>query len=339
MLLILRNGIPENDIQTVMERIHWMGMRSFRSTYEGQSALGVVMEDRQLVDSEAFKLFPQVERVLAISTPYKLASRAFHPENTRVVVGDVTVGGEALAIMAGPCAVENEAQIHTIARLLKDAGVRVLRGGAYKPRTSPYSFQGLGADGLKLIREAADENGMAVVSEIISPDDLDQFSRYVDLLQVGARNMQNFNLLKALGSCGKPVLLKRSPSATYTEWLMAAEYIISAGNDRIILCERGIRSFETYTRNTLDLTAVPVMKALSHFPVMVDPSHGTGLRDKVVPMALAAVAAGADGILVEVHPQPDMAISDGFQSLTPKQFTDLMPSLARVAIAIGRQPG
>jgi 3-deoxy-7-phosphoheptulonate synthase len=274
------------------------------------------------------------------SVPYKLASRNFCPDGTVVEVGrEVTFGGTEVIVIAGPCSVESREQIHTVAEAVSRAGARVLRGGAFKPRTSPYSFQGLGEKALAWLREAADKQGMLVVSEVMDHNKIRSMADFVDILQVGARNMQNFDLLKALGRIDKPIVLKRGPSATVEEWLLAAEYILLGGNQRVILCERGIRTFEDSTRNTLDLAAIPVVKGLSHLPIIVDPSHGTGQRDKISPMARAAVAAGADGIMVEVHNDPERALSDGAQSLYPEQFERLMKELRTVATAIQRRLG
>jgi 3-deoxy-7-phosphoheptulonate synthase len=277
-----------------------------------------------------------VHEVLRITEPYKLASRTFKQENTVITVGDVRIGGDEVVVMAGPCSAETEEQVETTAAAVKRAGAKILRGGAFKPRSSPYSFQGLGEDGLRLLRNAADRHGLKLVSEIMDLSQLEVMERYVDILQVGARNMQNFTLLRELGRARRPVLLKRGISATIEEWLLSAEYVLAGGNMSVILCERGIRTFESYTRNTLDLCAIPVVQKLSHLPVVVDPSHGTGRRDKVAPMARAAVAAGADGLLIEVHCDPDHAKSDGAQSLYPTQFERLMAELRIIAPAIGR---
>jgi len=281
-----------------------------------------------------------VREVVKISASYKLASRAFRPDGTIVKVGapgnQIEVGGRDVVMMAGPCTVESAEQIMTIAGIMKENGIRVLRGGAFKPRTSPYSFQGMGEEGLKVLRKAADKYGLLVVSEIMNHTQIPLFCEQVDILQVGARNMQNFDLLKELAKVRKPVLLKRGPSATIEEWLLSAEYIMTGGNHNVMLCERGIRTFENYTRNTLDISAIPVIKKLSHLPVLADPSHGTGRRDKVPPMARAAVAAGADGLLIEVHHSPETALCDGAQSLYPAQFRELMSQLEMIAPAVQR---
>lgn len=274
--------------------------------------------------------------VVRITEPYKLASHAFKRDGSVFDVGGVKIGGDQVVIMAGPCSVENETQIHTIAEKVSKAGARVLRGGAFKPRTSPYSFQGLGEEGLKLLRSAADSFQLKVITEVMDKSQISLVEKYTDILQVGARNMQNFTFLKELGKASKPVLLKRGMAATIEEWLMSAEYILSGGNQQVILCERGIRTFETATRNTMDIGAIPVIKKKSHLPILADPSHAIGIRDKVIPMARAAVAAGADGILVEVHHDPDHAKSDGAQSLFPDQFAQLMREVRIIAEAIGR---
>jgi 3-deoxy-7-phosphoheptulonate synthase len=279
---------------------------------------------------------PGVKECHRIVSPYKLASRHFKPAGTIVKIGDVEIGGNRVVVMAGPCSVENRDQIEQVAEAVATSGAKVLRGGAFKPRTSPYSFQGMGEEGLKLLREAADRNHLLLVSEVMDQTQIPLIADYVDILQVGARNMQNYNLLRELGALRKPVLLKRGISATIEELLLSAEYILSGGNYDVILCERGIRTFENSTRNTMDISAIPVVKSLSHLPIVADPSHGTGRRDKVLPMARAAVAAGADGLLVEVHHDPDHALSDGAQSLFPKQFTELMDQLRMIARAVGR---
>jgi 3-deoxy-7-phosphoheptulonate synthase len=289
-------------------------------------------------DPRDIELLDGVREVIRITEPYKLASRVFRPEGTVVDIGrGVRIGGPDVVVAAGPCAVESAEQIHIIAERVARLGAKLLRGGAFKPRTSPYTFQGLGEKGLKFIREAADQNGLLVVSEVMDPSQISLMLPYVDVLQVGARNMQNYHLLRALGEVPKPVLLKRGMSATIEELLLSAEYIMAGGNYNVILCERGIRTFETYTRNTLDIAAIPVIKKLSHLPIIADPSHGTGRRDKVPPMARAAVAAGADGLLIEVHHDPEHALSDGAQSLFPEQFAQLMAELRIIAPAVGRR--
>jgi 3-deoxy-7-phosphoheptulonate synthase len=277
-----------------------------------------------------------VKEAHRIVSPYKLASRSFRPDGTVVKIGGVEIGGERVAVMAGPCSVESREQIERCAEIVAGAGAQVIRGGAFKPRSSPYSFQGMGEEGLALIRAAADRHGLLVISEVMEIAQIPLLSRYADILQVGARNMQNFNLLRELGTQRKPVMLKRGIAATIEELLLSAEYVLAGGNYNVILCERGIRTFETYTRNTMDISAIPVVKKLSHLPMIADPSHGTGRRDKVAPLARAAVAAGADGLLIEVHPDPDHALSDGAQSLWPEQFEELMGQLRMIAPAVGR---
>jgi 3-deoxy-7-phosphoheptulonate synthase len=287
-------------------------------------------------DPRLVEILDGVQEVVAISEPYKLASRAFRPEGTVVVMDDVRIGGDEVIVMAGPCSAESEQQVHACAAAVKRAGAKVLRGGAFKPRSSPYSFQGLGEDGLRMLRDAARAQNLRLVSEVMDASQIGLIDRYADIFQVGARNMQNFSLLRELGQTRKPVLLKRGISATIEEWLLSAEYVLDGGNADVILCERGIRTFETYTRNTLDISAIPIVKKLSHLPIIVDPSHGTGRRDKVAPMARAAVAAGADGLIIEVHNDPDHAMSDGAQSMFPAQFDRLMAELRIIAPAIGR---
>jgi 3-deoxy-7-phosphoheptulonate synthase len=287
-------------------------------------------------DLRHIKVLDDVRDVVRVTSPYTFAARAGHPSDTVVDVGGVPVGGRELVVMAGPCSVESEAQIETSAAAVAAAGARILRGGAFKPRSSPYAFQGLGEEGLRIMRAAADAHGLKVVTEVMTESQVDVVGRYADVFQIGARNMQNFSLLKEVGKAGMPVLLKRGMSATVEEWLMSAEYILAEGDPDVILCERGIRTFETATRNTLDLSAVPVVKQLSHLPVIVDPSHGVGIRDKVAPMAMAAVACGADGLMIEAHPNPPEALSDGPQSLYLDAFAGLMDQVRRVAEVVGR---
>ncbi len=337
MVVVMQAGSTEEQIQNVINRLVAMGFDVHRSTGATHTVLGAVGE-RSDVDPRDMELLEGVREVVRITQPYKLASRAFRPEGTVVDVGKgVRIGGPEVVVAAGPCAVESFEQIHTVAERVARHGAKLLRGGAFKPRTSPYSFQGLGEQGLKLLREAADKNGLLVVSEVMDPSQISMMLPYVDALQVGARNMQNYHLLRALGEVAKPVLLKRGMSATIEELLLSAEYIMAGGNYNVILCERGIRTFETYTRNTLDIAAIPVIKKLSHLPIIADPSHGTGRRDKVPPMARAAVAAGADGLLIEVHHDPEHALSDGAQSLYPDQFAQLMAELRIIAPAVGRR--
>ncbi|HYK92360.1 MAG TPA: 3-deoxy-7-phosphoheptulonate synthase [Acidobacteriota bacterium] len=334
MVIVMQRGATEKQIQQVIDRLITDGFDVHRSTGVERTVLGVV--GGKVVDHRDYELLEGVKEVVRITQPYKLASRTFRQEGTVVKVGDVQVGGANVVMMAGPCTVESRDQVNAAAEAVSKAGVRIMRGGAFKPRTSPHSFQGLGEDGLKLLHEAARRRSMFVVSEIMDWTQLPMFLKYVDVLQVGARNMQNFNLLKELGKVQKPVLLKRGMAATIEELLLAADYIMTGGNHQVILCERGIRTFESYTRNTLDLSAIPVVKKLSHLPIIVDPSHGTGRRDKVAPMARAAIAAGADGLLVEVHPDPDKALCDGAQSLLPDQFEELMGELRLIAAAVHR---
>lgn len=335
MIVVMEENASEEKISRVVDRLVNLGFDIHRSTGARHTILGAV--GAQITDTRDLELFEGVQEVIRVSVPYKLASRAFKPEGTRIRIRDVTIGGEEVVMMAGPCTVENREQVETTAAAVAAHGVRILRGGAFKPRTSPYSFQGLGEQGLKLLREAADRHGMLTVSEIMESSQIPMFIRHVDILQVGARNMQNFNLLKDLAKINKPILLKRGPAATIEETLLSAEYIMSGGNHEVIICERGIKTFETYTRNTLDISAIPVIKKLSHLPVIADPSHGTGRRDKVPPMARAAVAAGADGLLIEVHNDPERALCDGAQSLLPEQFAKLMEQLRQIAPAVDRK--
>jgi 3-deoxy-7-phosphoheptulonate synthase len=331
----MQEGAQEAQTQNVIDRLVSMGFIVHRSSGMMHTVLGGVGPVGD-VDPIEFEVMPGVKECHRIVSPYKLASRHFKPAGTRVKIGDVEIGGDQVVVMAGPCSVENRDQIGQVAQAVAASGAKVLRGGAFKPRSSPYSFQGMGEDGLKLLREAADRNGLLLVSEVMDQTQIPLIAAYVDIVQVGARNMQNYNLLRELGALRKPVMLKRGISATIEELLLSAEYILSGGNYDVILCERGIRTFETSTRNTMDISAIPVVKALSHLPIVADPSHGTGRRDKVLPMARAAVAAGADGLLVEVHHDPDHALSDGAQSLYPAQFAELMNQLRIIAPAVGR---
>ncbi|MCI0331255.1 MAG: 3-deoxy-7-phosphoheptulonate synthase [candidate division Zixibacteria bacterium] len=336
MVIVMQPGASEERVQAVIERLVEKGFDVHRSTGVERTVLGAI-GSKNGVDFRDFELLEGVQEVIRITEPYKLAGRTFQKENSQIKAGGVVIGGPEVVLMAGPCSVESRTQIKTIAKLVKEAGAKVLRGGAFKPRTSPYSFQGLGEEGLKYLREAADAFGLLTVSEIMDRMDIPIAIRYIDIIQIGARNMQNFTLLRELGNLNKPILLKRGMAATIDELLMAAEYVMSGGNRQVILCERGIRTFENATRNTLDISAIPVVKKKSHLPIIADPSHGTGLRDHVAPMARAAVAAGADGLLIEVHPEPDKALSDGAQSLYPEQFTGLVRELRIVAEAIGRK--
>ncbi|MGA2215377.1 MAG: 3-deoxy-7-phosphoheptulonate synthase [Bryobacteraceae bacterium] len=335
MLVVMQEGAEEAQTQNVIDRLVSMGFIVHRSSGMLHTVLGGVGPVGD-VDPITFEVMPGVKECHRIVSPYKLASRHFKPAGTRIKIRDVEIGGDQVVVMAGPCSVESRDQINQVAETVSASGAKVLRGGAFKPRTSPYSFQGMGEDGLKLLREAADRNELLLVSEVMDQTQIPLLAQYVDILQVGARNMQNYNLLRELGTLRKPVLLKRGISATIEELLLSAEYILSGGNYNVILCERGIRTFENSTRNTMDISAIPVVKALSHLPIVADPSHATGRRDKVLPMARAAVAAGADGLLVEVHHDPDHALSDGAQSLYPAQFTELMNQLRIIAPAVGR---
>ncbi|HEX6084748.1 MAG TPA: 3-deoxy-7-phosphoheptulonate synthase [Thermoanaerobaculia bacterium] len=335
MIIVMQKHAPEPHIEHVMGELITRGFDVHRSTGADQTVLGVVGRVDTL-DPREFELFDSVQEVVRVSEPYKLTSRTFRPHKTIVNARGVLIGGDNVVVMAGPCTIENETQMRETARRVARSGARVLRGGAYKPRTSPYAFQGMGVEGLKLLRATADEFDMATVSEVMEISQIEKMLEYVDILQVGARNMQNFNLLSALGQVRKPVLLKRGMSATIQEWLLAAEYIMAGGNYDVILCERGIRTFETYTRNTFDISAIPVIDKLSHLPIVGDPSHATGRRDKVAPLARAIVAAGGDGLLIEVHHEPEKAVCDGPQSLYPEQFARLMDELKIIVPAVGR---
>jgi 3-deoxy-7-phosphoheptulonate synthase len=335
MVIVMQENATANEIAAVDEKLQALGFQVHRSTGVTRTILGAVGEKRD-VDLRELELMQGVYEVVRITEPYKLVGRAFRPENTLIHIKDVVIGQEQVILMAGPCAVESQEQILEIASIVKKSGATVLRGGAFKPRSSPYSFQGLGEPGLRYLKEAGDQENLVTVSEVMDNTQVDTVAAYIDILQVGARNMHNYSLLKELGKINKPILLKRGIAATIEEWLMAAEYVMSGGNDQIILCERGIRTFEKYTRNTLDISAIPVIKKLSHLPIIVDPSHATGIRNKVAPMARAAVAAGADGLLIEVHNHPDKALSDGAQSLYPEQFDTLVSELKIISQAIGK---
>jgi 3-deoxy-7-phosphoheptulonate synthase len=337
MVIVMQEGATDEQIQHVIDRVVASGFDVHRSTGASHTVLGAVGVHRDF-DHRDFEILQGVREVVRITQPFKLASRQFRPEGTIVDLGrGVKIGGTEVAIAAGPCSVESHEQIFAVAEAVSKSGAKILRAGAYKPRTSPYAFQGLGEKGLQLIREAADKYNLFVVSEVMDLSQITMMSQYVDIFQVGARNMQNYFLLRALGEVQKPVLLKRGMSATIEELLLSSEYILSGGNYNVILCERGIRTFDTYLRNTLDIAAIPVIQTLSHLPIVADPSHGTGRRDKVPAMARAAIAAGADGILVEVHNDPDHALSDGAQSLDPTQFAQLMSELRIIAPAVGRR--
>jgi 3-deoxy-7-phosphoheptulonate synthase len=334
MVVVMKERASDEQVEKVIAHLVELGMDVHRSTGASRVVLGVVGAGK--VEKGLIEMLDGVHEVLRITEPYKLASRTFKPEDTVIVIGEVRMGGDEVIVIAGPCSAENEQQVHSTAAAVKRAGAKGLRGGAFKPRSSPYSFQGLGEEGLRLLRDAANAHDLKLVTEVMDISQIEVIDRYADVFQVGARNMQNFTLLRELGRTRKTVLLKRGISATIEEWLLSAEYVLSGGNTNVILCERGIRTFETYTRNTLDISAIPIIKQLSHLPVFVDPSHGTGRRDKVAPMARAAVAAGADGLLIEVHCDPDHALSDGAQSLFPAQFDRLMAELRIIAPAIGR---
>ena len=339
MIVAMQEKASEEQIQHVIERLIDMGFEVHRSTGERQTVLGAVGA-RHEFDIRDIEVLPGVGEAHRISSPYKLVARSFRPEGTVVKFKrGVSIGGDEVVLMAGPCSIESRDQIFAVAESVARSGAKFLRGGAFKPRSSPYSFQGMGEDGLKLMREAADQFGMLVVSEVMEISQIPVMLPYVDLLQVGARNMQNFNLLRELGKVRKPVLLKRGIAATIEELLLSAEYLMAGGNYDIIVCERGIRTFETYTRNTMDISAIPIVKKLSHLPILADPSHGTGRREKVSPMGRAAIAAGADGLLIEVHNCPDKALSDGAQSLYPEQFAQLVGQLKVIAPAVGRKMG
>lgn len=336
MIVVMSSKATEAQIQGVLARLEVKGLQGHRSGGEERTVIGVIGTRFEPQLGEQLEMLPGVATVTAISKPYKLASREFQPTDSIVRVGDLEVGGKDLTIMAGPCSVESLDQMMETALAVKAAGATVIRGGAFKPRTSPYAFQGLGEEGLKILTQVRDRTGLKIITEVMEPEQVDAVAEHSDILQIGARSMQNFPLLKQVGATNKPILLKRGLAATIEEWLMAAEYVMAGGNFNVILCERGIRTFETAVRNTLDLSAVPVVKRLSHLPVIVDPSHGTGKWYLVRPMAMASVAAGADGLIIEVHPTPDTALSDGPQSLSPGNFTELMGQLRAVAAAVGR---
>ena len=337
MIVVMKAGSQDKDINFVLERLQGLGLQGHLSRGVERTVIGVVGVISTIPDlRERLELVAGVEEVVPISKPFKLSSREFDPQNTVIDVGGVKIGGREVVVMAGPCAAETPEQVMSTARAVKAAGARILRGGAFKPSTSPYSFRGLGEEGLKLLAEAKQENGLPLITEVLTPQDVELVVKYADILQVGARNMQNFILLDEVGQAKKPVMLKRGLSATIQEWLLAAEYILAQGNRDVILCERGIRTFETYTRNTMDVSAIPIVHKETHLPIIADPSHGTGKWDLVMPLAMASVAAGADGLMIEVHPTPDAALKDGAQSLTFDHFGDLMKKVAPVAQAVGR---
>lgn len=335
MIIVMKPDATKENIQKVEDRLQQVGLKAHLSTGEDCTIIGVIGDRKKIANLEV-SMLEGVEKTVRITEKYKLVSRHFHPEDTIIDVDGVKIGGKEVVVMAGPCSVESIEQLREAAKAVKAGGAKFLRGGAFKPRTSPYDFQGLAEEGLKMLREVADEEGLKVVTEIVDKDDIELVGKYADIYQVGARNMQNFQLLKALGKAKKPVMLKRGLAATISEWLNAAEYIMAGGNEQVIFCERGIRTYETFTRNTLDLSAVAAIKELSHLPIIVDPSHGTGRWEMVRPMARAAVAAGCDGLIIEVHPHPEVALSDGDQSLTPKNFNALMGELGKICDVMGR---
>ncbi len=336
MFIVMQQRHTEGELADILERLTQMGFSGHVSQGVERTVVGVVGRTYPEL-KETLEMWPGVDEVVPISRPHKLSGREFQPQDTVIKVGDVTIGGEVLVVMAGPCAVETEEQLLEAARAVKAAGANILRGGAFKPSTSPYSFRGLGKNGLELLAQASKETGMPVITEVMTPQDVELVSRYADILQVGTRNMQNFILLDEVGKTQKPVMLKRGMSATIQEWLLSAEYILVQGNRQVMLCERGIRTFETYTRNTMDISAIPIIKKLSHLPIIADPSHGTGKWHLVTPLSLAAVAAGADGLMIEVHPSPDQALKDGAQSLTFDNFQQLMAQVVPVAASVGRK--
>ena len=335
MVVVMRPGTKKQDIDALAAKLKELGLEVGITNGVGCTILGLV-GDTTAVDMDKISINPHVERVMRVQEPYKKANRKFHPEDTVVSVGKARIGGGSFSVIAGPCSVESEAQICAVAEDVKRSGAALLRGGAFKPRTSPYSFQGMGTSGLDLLMEAREKTGLPIVTEIMDPRLADLFEREVDVVQVGARNMQNFELLKEVGKMSKPILLKRGLSSTYEEWIMSAEYIMAEGNENVILCERGVRTFETYTRNTLDVSAIPAVKQMSHLPVIVDPSHAAGMYWMVEPLALAAVAAGADGLIIEVHNDPAHAKCDGQQSLTPEKFDALMGKVSAMVDLVGK---
>ena len=336
MVIVLEKNVADKQIENIIKHLEDFGFAVHKSTGVEQIVLGAIGVKPDF-DTRNVKIIDGVAEVYRITEPYKLASRSFQKENTVITIKGIPIGGNEVMMMAGPCSIESEEQIFTLAEIVSKSGAKILRGGAFKPRTSPYAFQGMGEEGLKLIRKAADAYNLLVITEVMENAQIDLIGKYTDIYQVGARNMQNFSLLKELGKTNIPIMLKRGLSATIEEWLMSAEYILSNGNRQIMLCERGIRTFETATRNTFDLSAIPVLQKKSHLPVVADPSHATGLRDKVLPMARAAVAAGADALMVEVHHQPEKALSDGPQALLPEQFMELMRQIRLIAEVIGRK--
>jgi len=336
MIIVLKSGSTQSDVDYISEKLHGKGLKVHISQGEERTIIGAIGDERILREA-ALAAYPAVEKILPILKPFKLASRDFHKEDTRITVGDAVFGSDNLIVIAGPCSVETREGLLEVARSVKKSGAKLLRGGAFKPRSSPYAFQGLGEEGLKYLAEARDETGLKIVTELMDPRDAELVDKYADMIQIGARNMSNFNLLKEVGKMKKPVLLKRGLSSTVKEWLMSAEYILDEGNMEVILCERGVRTFETETRNTLDLSCVPLVQSMSHLPIIVDPSHAVGRVDLVAPMSMAAVAAGTDGLLLEVHENPEEALCDGPQSLRLEDFASLMKSLRSLAKALGRE--
>jgi 3-deoxy-7-phosphoheptulonate synthase len=336
MVVVLERNISDSNLQNIVEHLEEFGFTVHKSVGVEQIVLGAVGVQPGF-DIRHVKLLEGVREVYRITEPFKLASRIFKKEDTEIKIGDVVIGGNEIIVIAGPCSVESEEQVFMIAELVKKAGAKILRGGAYKPRSSPYAFQGMGQKGLEILKRAGEKYGLLVITEVMESSQISRIAEYADILQVGARNMQNYYLLKELGNINKPVMIKRGLAASIEDWLMSAEYVLSGGKSQVMLCERGIRTFETYTRNTFDLSAIPVVHQKSHLPVIADPSHATGLRDKVIPMARAAVAAGADGLMIEVHNDPEKALSDGPQALLPDQFSELMIQIKGIAEVIGRK--
>lgn len=336
MIIVMRRDAGEGDVQRVVDRVSELGLGTHLSQGEERTIIGLIGDERPL-SRETLQRLPGVEKVLRVLPKFKLASRDFKPENTVVGINGTRIGDQQVVVMAGPCAVEDRVQMREVGHVLKVAGVKILRGGAFKPRTSPYSFQGLGREGLEILAEVKEEFGLAIVTEVMAPEQVPLVAEFADILQLGARNMQNYALLHAVGKSGKPTLLKRGMMSTMEELLMSAEYILSHGNYQVMLCERGIRTFETYTRNTFDINAIPLLHQLTHLPVIADPSHGTGKWELVAPVSKAAIAAGADGLIIEIHPHPSRALSDGAQSLKPDTFSRILDELGAVARSIGRE--
>jgi 3-deoxy-7-phosphoheptulonate synthase len=336
MIIVMKYLASAKQVAVVVSRVESLGLRTHLSTGEERTIIGVIGDERP-IDINQFEVMEGVEKVLQVLHPFKLPSREMHPQNTIVTLNDVKIGGSEVVIIAGPCSVESRAQLLETAHAVKEAGASALRGGAFKPRTSPYSFQGMGEAGLEILAEAREATGLPVVTEALASSQVPLVAHYADVIQIGTRNMQNFALLRAAGESGRPVLLKRGMMCTIEEWLMAADYVLSQGNPHLILCERGIRTFETYTRSTTDINAIPVIKEVSHLPIILDPSHSTGKRDYVTSIALAGIAAGADGLLIEVHPSPEEALSDGAQSLMPESFAQLVRKVHRIAKAVSRK--